>query len=83
MSFQIRTATRMGTTMSLSSQTSFKKKFALDGENSVEGCFPQINRLAPASQDFHSGGNCFFHLFWHLNMPVRASHLLIDGETVL
>ena len=32
-----------------------------------------LNRLARASQDLHSGENCFPDLSWHLNRLVRAS----------
>ena len=35
----------------------------LGGENGVIGCFPYINRLATASQDLHSGENCFLYLY--------------------
>ena len=35
----------------------------LGGENGDIGWFPYINRLATASQDLHSGENCFLHLF--------------------
>ena len=49
----------------------------LGGENGVIGCVPYINRIAPASQELHSGENCFLHLLWHLNRPACASqHLL-------
>ena len=41
--------------------------------------FPTMNRLALASQDFHSSENCFLNLPWHLNSPPHASQYLLGG----
>ena len=34
--------------------------------------FPHINRLARASQDFHSRENCFLDLSWHITALARG-----------
>ena len=52
----------------------------IGGLNDIEGCFPTINRLTPALQEFHSSEhcflsvqNCFLHPCWYINRSARAS----------
>ena len=42
--------------------------------------FQHMHRLARATQDLHSGENCFLNLSWHLNTPARDSQHLIGAE---
>ena len=40
---------------------------------------PAHTQIARASQDLHSGENCFLDLSWHINRPARASQHLEGG----